>query len=184
MPGRKSLVLAISLIMLTGGVLLAYTYSSIVKAQTIAAQGTVLVPANTCQSIVFTPQSGGYYTFQVSTNMGTIQAFLNSENRTYGTYQNGTTVPQRPLINGSSGETGGSWYYANSAKPSPEYFIFSNPNSFSEEVNYKVTHNWTYNNYFDLLAGIALTALGAILLVITLLQNKLRDFNKALENQE
>jgi hypothetical protein len=136
MLDKKALALIVSLLMLVSGVYLAYTYSSVVHAQQVTSQDTLPVSANGYQSIAFSPQSGGYYIFQASTDKGAIQAFLNSENLTYGTWQNGTTCPIRPLINGSSGETGGQF----SSVPS-EYFIFSNPDSFNKQVNYSVTYH-------------------------------------------
>lgn len=173
--------------MLASGVFLAYTYSSPVKAQNVLAEGVLNVPANSYQSIVYVRSLSGDYYFQVDTDMGTIQAFFNTENSTFDTWVDGAShdiwnIPQRAAFNGSSG--GFAQDIWGDGFPNSEYLIFSNPDSFNKDVNYKVGYNWTYNNYFGLMAGIAITALGAIILFLTLLKNKLRDFNKALENQE
>ena len=51
-------------------------------------------------------------------------------------------------------------------------------------MTYEFHFLWTYENYFGLMAGVALAALGAIVLTLTLLKEKLRSFNRALENQQ
>jgi len=172
--------------MLACGVFLAYTYSSTVKAQQVTDEGTLTVPANSNQSIAFAPHLDGYYLFQVDTNKGTIQAYFNDENCTYRYWSNGTTFQVRPIFNGSSGLIPGGFSPAfdTNGKIEPEYLIFSNTDNFNKDVNYKATYYWTYTNNFYMIAGIVLTALGAIILFLTLLRNKLREFNKALENHE
>jgi hypothetical protein len=186
MSGKKTLALIASLLMLTSGVFLTYTYSGPVKATDVLAQGVLIVPANGYQSIVYVRSSSGEYYFQVDTNIGTIQAFFNGENSTKITWTNGTQLDMRDIpsfmvFNGSSGEFA---YGLTQEKPSSEHLLFSNPDSFSKEVTYSVTYNTTYNNYFGLLAGISLVSMGAIALLLMAFKNKLRDFNKALENQE
>lgn len=176
---KKMLTLIVCLVILASGVYLVHTYSNVIKAQNIINQGRLAISANSFQSIAFSPKSEGYYIFQASTDRGTIQAFLNTGNSTYGTWQNGTIDPLPPLINGSSGETGGGFCGALS-----EYFIISNPDSFNQQVNYKITYNWTYNNYFALLGGISFITISIVILVLTIFKNKLKNFNKALENQE
>jgi hypothetical protein len=64
------------------------------------------------------------------------------------------------------------------------YLVFYNPDATSKQVTYEVTRDITYSNYIGLTAGIAAAAAGALLFGLTLLQEKLRNFNKALENQE
>ena len=186
MLGKKALVFIVSLIMLASGVFLTYTYSGPVEAKDALAQGTITVPANGYQSILYAESSSGNYFVQVDANKGTIQAFFNSENSTIATMPNGTIVdiwnlPFQVVFNGSSGE------FCNpiiEEKASSEYVFLSNPNSFSEGISYSVWRSWTYNNYFGLLAGISLISLGTVMLFLVALKNKLRDFNKALENQQ
>jgi hypothetical protein len=84
-------------------------------------------------------------------------------------------------FNGSSGEFG---YGLITEGPSSEYLVFSNPDSVSKEVSYNISYAWTYNNYFGLLAGISLISMGTITLLLVAFTNKMRAFNKALENQE
>lgn len=186
MTRRKTLALTISLIMLASGVFLTYAYSDPVKAIDALAQGTITVPANGYQSIVYVRSSSGNYYFQVDTNIGTIQAFFNLENSTKIIWTNGTLldirdIPSSIAFNGSSGEFG---YGLTQDRASSEYLFLSNPDSFSKEVSYSVWRSWTYNNYFGLLAGISLISLGTIVLFLAIFKNKLRDFNKALEKQE
>lgn len=179
MLGKKALAIIVSVLMLASGIYLASTYSSAVKAQQVTNQGAIPILADSYQSIAFSPQSGGYYIFQASTDHGTIQGFLSPDNRTYGTWQNGTICPIQPLINGSSGETGGGFTGVRS-----EYFILLNPNALNEQVNYNVTYHWSSTNYTYLMAGIALIALAAITLCLTMLSNKLIGFKKTLKNPE
>jgi len=183
---KKTLPLVLSLTMLASGVFLTYAYSGPVKARNVLAQGTITVPANGYKSIVYVRSSSGDYYFHVDTNIGVIQAFFNIENSTKITWTNGTLldirdIPSNIVFNGSSGEFA---YGLTQERASSEYLFFSNPDSFSKEVTYSVTYNWTYNNYFGLLAGISLIALGAIVLFLVMFKNELRNFNRALENQE
>jgi hypothetical protein len=109
MSGKKSLALIISLLMLTLGIFLTYTYSGPVKATDVLAEGILTVPANSYQSIVYYRSSSGEYYFQVDTDNGTIQAFVNLENSTKITWTNGTQLDMRDIpsfivFNGSSGE--------------------------------------------------------------------------------
>jgi hypothetical protein len=186
MTRKKALALLVSVMMIVFGVCLAHTYSSSVNAQVTLAQGTVNVPANNCQSIAYAVKSAGIYTVNISTDKGTIQAYQNGENSTFLHWSNGTDTDirswSRPDINDSSGQTG-----MNLLTNSPQYFeyvILSNNDSYSKNVSYKVTYNWTYSNNFAYIAGVALTAIGAILLAITLIGNKMQAFNRALENLE
>jgi hypothetical protein len=186
MPGKKVLVFIVSLIILASGVFLTYTYSGPVEAKDVLAQGTITVPANGLQSICYTESSFGNYYVQVDANKNTIQAFFNNENSTKAILSNGTIVdiwnlPYKVVFNGSSGE------FCNpiiEEKASSEYLFLLNPNSFSEVVSYSVWRSWTYNNYFGMLTGISLISLGMVMLFLVAFKNKLRDFNKALENQE
>ena len=183
---KKALVFILSLIMLASGVFLSYAYSGPVEAKDALTQGTITVPANGYQSILYVESSSGSYYVQVDANKGTIQAFFNSENSTKATLPNGTIVdiwnlPHQVVFNGSSGE------FCNpiiEEKAGSEYVFLLNPHSFSEGVSYSVWRSWTYNNYFGLLAGISLISLGTVMLFLVVFKNKLRAFNKALENQE
>jgi hypothetical protein len=186
MSGKKTLALIVPLLMLTSGVFLTYTYSGPVKATDVLAEGVLTVPANGYQSIAYVRSSSGEYYFQVDTNIGAIQAFFNNENSTKITWTNGTQLDMRDIpsctaFNGSSGEFA---YGLTTDRASSEYLFFSNPDSFSKEITYSVTYNWTYNNYFGLLAGISLISIGTIALFLIVFKNKLRAFNKVLENQE
>ena len=186
MFNKKAFTVILSLIMLFSGVFLTYTYSGTVEAKDALAQGTITVPANRLQSICYTESLSGNYYVQVDANKGTIQAFFNSENSTKATLPNGTIVdiwnlPFQVIFNGSFGEF---CHPINEEKASSEYLFLSNPNSFSEVVSYSIWRSWTYNNYFGLLTGVTLISLGLIVLFLAVFKNKLRNFNKALENQE
>jgi hypothetical protein len=86
------------------------------------------------------------------------------------------------MVNGSSGAFGIQVIGGN--YPVTQYLILSNPDAYSKDVYYHVSHKWTYDNNFASITGIALITVVAIVLFLGLLKDKLRDFNKALENQE
>jgi hypothetical protein len=184
---RKMLfVLLVSLLMVASGVFLADTFSRPVEAQTVLAEGTINVPTDGYPAIVYSRSASGIYLFHIKTDKGTIRAFHRSENSTKTTWMNGTEldirdIPDYQNFEGSSGDFGYSGYLE---KPDSEYLLLSNEDSFSKNVSYKVSFRWTYDNYFAMMAGIALGIFGAIAFVLTLLKHKLRDFNRALETQE
>jgi len=183
---KKPLTFVLSLIMLASGVFLTYAYSGPVKAIDVLAQDTITVPANDYQSIVYVQSSSGNYYFQVDTKIGIIQAFFNTENSSKITWNNGTlldirSIPSCIAFNGSSGEFG---YGLTQDSASSGYLFLSNTDSFSKEVSYSIWRGWTYDNYFGLLAGISLISLATIVVFLAVFENKLRDFNKALEKQE
>lgn len=183
---QKTLILILSMAMLASGVLLLCAYSGQIEATDILAQGTVTVPANGYQSIVYARSSSGNYFFQVDAKTGIIQAFFNTENSTMVTWTNGTlldmrNIPSCAVFNGSSGIFA---YGLTQESPSSEYLLLSNPDSFSKEVSYRVWRSWTYENYFGLLAGISLVSVAMIVLFQLILKGRLKDFNKALESQE
>ncbi len=184
---RKMLfVLLVSLLMLASGVFLADTFSRPVETQTVLTEGTINVPADGYQAIVYSRSASGIYLFHIETDKGTIRVFHRSENSTKTTWMNGTEldirdIPDYQSFEGSVGDFG---YSGSLEKPDSEYLLFSSDDSFSKDVSYKVSFHWTYNNYFAMMAGIALAIFGAIAFVLALLKHKLRDFNRALETQE
>lgn len=179
---KKALTVIVSLLMLVSGVFLAYTYSSPVQAQNTVAKGSVYVPAGSHQSIIYSENQAGIYYFQIDPDNGTVQVYINDENSTVNYWQNGTECPKTPDFNGSSGQFG--WNIIGGTFPNTRYLVFSNPDSYNKNITYEVSCHYTYNNNFGLMAGIAFTAVGAIAFFLTLLKDKLWDFNKALDNQE
>ena|SRR5208283_1491222 len=181
MSGKKTLAIIVSLIILASGVFSMYTYSGSVKARANIDRGVLPVASDGFQSINFQANSAGMYYIQINASAGAITAFFNVKNLT-DAWISGQSLPSILVFNGSSGQF--TYYSQPNSLPNKGYIIFSNPDSFNKEVSYNIYRAWTYNNYFALITGIALTALGAIIIFLTLLKNKLKDFNKALENQE
>ncbi len=180
---RRVLTLLISLAMLSGGLWAANIFSGPLEAQSIIAEGAVAVPANSYNCTIYQESESGDYYFQVAAERGTVAVYPNDENSTVTYWQNGTGQPLTPSFNGSSGIFVWS-IIGEYSQPQERCLVFSNPDSTSKMVNYEVSRHWTYNNYIGLTAGIAAATAGAIVLALTLLQDKLRTFNKALENQE
>lgn len=180
--GKKIVTLAISVILLASGLWAANTFSGPVQAQETIAKGIVPVSANGQQCTTFTQSQSGDYYFNIEANMGTIIVYSNSENSTVDYWPNGTVCPKRPEFNGTSGMF--CWgVFGDFDQPVTQYLVFLNPDGISKEVSYEITRQWTYSNYIGLTAGIAAAAAGALLFGLTLLQGKLKNFNKALENQ-
>ncbi|MGD6933507.1 MAG: hypothetical protein ACQCN5_04800 [Candidatus Bathyarchaeia archaeon] len=182
---KKGLALLVSLLMLAGGLFLADTYNKPVEAQNLIDQGTVNVPANGYYPLGYIVSQDGNYMVQFNVDRGAIQAFHSSDGSVIGYWGNGTAYDIRsqyyPSFNGSSGITGSYYLIEN---PYKTYYILSNTDNYSKNVTYEITYNWTYNNYVAMMAGIAITIFGCITFVLTLLKGKLKNFNKALDNQE
>ena len=183
---KRALVLAVALLMIGLGGFLAVTYSNPVEAQIGLEHGALNIPANSWQPLAIVENWAGDYLIQISTDKGTIQAFHSDDGTIIGHWSNGTEYDVRdayyPNFNGSSGLTGTSITGDNF--PVTQYLVFSNVDDFSKNVDYQISYHNTYNNYFAMMTGIALTIAGAITLCLTVLKNKLKDFNVALENQE
>jgi hypothetical protein len=183
---KKALALLFSLLMLAGGLFLVDTYHNPVEVQNIIDHGIVNVPANGYYPLGYTVSQDGNYIVQFNVDRGTIQAFHSGDGSVIGYWGNGTEFDIRseyyPSFNGSSGITGGSYYSIEN--PYKTYYILSNTDNFSKNVTYEITFHWTYNNYVVMMAGIAFAIFGGLAFILTLLKGKLKDFNKALENQE
>jgi hypothetical protein len=180
--GKKGVSLLIAIILLAGGLWAANTYSHPLQGQETVSKGIIPLAANGQQCITYQEQTGDY-TVQVDADIGFVEVYVNNENGTVGYWQNGTTVPMAPNFNGTSGTyTFNVWVEENHQVT--RYIVFNNPDSASKDVSYEVSRYMTYSNYFGLTAGIAATAAGAIALALVLLQDKLRNFNRALDNQE
>ena len=171
-------VLVASLIMLILGAYLTYNYSRPVQEKIMSAQSTVNVPGNEYRVIDFKFSYSGFYYAQVSVTNGTVKVYSSNVNTTE-VMTNGT-----PIIANNSVDGRFLFQYVGGEILSTGYIFLSNPNSFTETVRYNVYYNLTYNNYFALLAGIALIPLAIITLLLSIFKNKLSSFNKALENQE
>ncbi len=184
--GRKVFALVASVLILAGGIYLWHTYSNPVEGQNTLEHGTVTVPPNDYKSIDYQISAEGTYIIQLNVDRGTIQAFHSGDGTPFAHWGNGTTFDERtftpPVFNASSGLTGGC--YGGDFKPYTEYLLLSNVDSYSKQVQYEVDYRWSYSNYFAMMAGIALAAFGAITLVLTLFRDRLRNFNRALENQQ
>jgi hypothetical protein len=181
LSNKKVVMLIVSVILLASGLWAANTFSAPVEAQETTAKGTVPLSAYGQQGISFQQGQSGYYYFQIDANVGSVLVF-SGENSTVDYWPNGTAFPKRPDFNGTSGQF--AWgMFGDSSQAVTYYLTFLNPDGISKEVNYEISHHWTYSNYIGLTAGIASAAAGALLFGLTLLQNKLRNFNKALENQ-
>jgi hypothetical protein len=180
--GKKAIPLLIAIILLAGGLWAANTYSHPLQGQETVSKGTIPLAANGQQCITYQEQTGDY-TVQVDAGIGFVEIYFNDKNGTVGYWQNGTTVPMAPHFNGTSGQfTTSVW--VEEKQHITRYIVFYNPDATSKDVSYDISRYMTYNNYFGLTAGIAAVSAGAIALALVLLQDKLRNFNRALDNQE
>lgn len=179
---RRVLSLLIAVVVLGVGLYAADIFSGNLQVKSVIATGSVSVSANSYNCTTYQETEPGIYYFEVKTEGGTVKAYVNDENST-GCSWNGTTSSMAPNFFGTSGEFSVS-LVGEFTNPLTGYLVFSNPESSSQVVSYEVSRHYTYNNYIALTAGIAMAAAGAILLGLTLLGDKLREFNRALENQE
>jgi hypothetical protein len=170
--------------MISAGLLAADIFSGKVEAVEIIAKGIVVVPAGSYNCTTYMERQSGIYFFQISTIEGRTEAYINGENSTVNYWENGSICSIPVSFNGSSGEFGCNLIDGVYSAPLTRYLVFNNPGLTDIMVNYEVSRHWTYNNYFGLTAGIALAAGGALVFALTLLGDKLRSFNKALENQK
>lgn len=181
LSNKKLAMLSISVILLASGLWAANTFSAPVEAQETTAKGAVPLSAYGQQCISFQQCQSGYYFFQIDATVGSVLVY-SGENSTVDYWSNGTAFPKMPDFNGTSGQF--AWgMFGDSSQAVTHYLTFLNPDGISKEVSYEISRHWTYSNYIGLTAGIASAAAGALLFGLTLLQNKLRNFNRALENQ-
>ena len=181
--GRKLITLIIALILLGAGLWAASVFSQPVQTRETTSKGIVPLAAHGQHCVVYEENEPSTYYVAVSGGLGFIEVYVNTENRTVGYWPNGTTEPMPPLFN----DTKGQFSYSMWVGPDQSitrYLVFYNPDSTSKQVTYEVTRDITYSNYIALTAGIAVAAAGALLFGLTLLQDKLRNFNRALDNQE
>ncbi|HSV49678.1 MAG TPA: hypothetical protein VLH35_05125 [Candidatus Acidoferrales bacterium] len=142
------------------------------------------MPANSHNCTTYQETEVGAYYMEVLFDSGTVEVYVRDENSTVSYWQDGVACSMTPTYNGTSGDFGWLVIGDKHTQPQTRYLVFNNPDATAKMVSYVVTHNYTFNNYIALTAGIAMAAGGAILLGLTLLGDKLRDFNKALSNQE
>ena len=179
---RKVATLIIAIIMLASGLWVVNTFSSPVLGQQTIAKGVVSLNANGQKCITYEETQTGDYYFQIDSNVGNVQVYFNHENGTVGYWPNGTTEPMTPNFNDSSGQFMCSvWVGPNQSIT--RYIVFSNPDAISKEVNYMIIHPVTYKNYFGFMAGLALANMGASTFVVFLINDKLPNFNRAIENK-
>jgi hypothetical protein len=179
---KKLITLIIALIMIGAGLWAANTFSQPVQSRESISKGIIPLAAHGQHSIVYEETEPSTYYVSVDGGIGFIRVYVNNENRTVGYWPNGTTEPMTPSFN----DTKGQFSYSMWVGPDQSitrYIVFYNPDSTSKQVTYEVTRDITYSNYIGLTAGIASAAAGALLFGLTLLQDKLRNFNRALENQ-
>lgn len=180
--GKKLITLVIALIMLGAGLWAANTFSQPVQSRETISKGIIPLAAHGQHCIVYEETEPSKYYVSVDGGIGFTQVYLNTENGTVGYYPNGTTEPMTPIFN----DTKGQFSYNMWVGPDQSitrYIVFYNPDSTSKQVTYEVTRDITYSNYIGLTAGIASAAAGALLFGLTLLQDKLKNFNKALDAQ-
>lgn len=179
---RRALSLLVAVVLLVIGLYAADVFSGNLQVKNVIAEGTVLVSANSHNCTGYQEAEPGIYYFEVKSNGGAVRAYINDENATTYSWSNETTCSLNPSFFGTSGEFSVS-LVGELSSPITGYLVFSNPEASNTEVSYQVSRHYTYNNYIALTAGIALSAAGAILLGMGLLGDKLREFNRALDNQ-
>lgn len=183
---RKTLSLLVAVVLLVVGLWGANVFSNPIQGKETISAGTLTLEAEGQDCAVYQERVSSDYYVQVDAEFGSVEVYVNDENGTVSYWDKDTPDPMTPNYNGSSGEfvysiwAGYDLGYQDSLT---RYLVFHNPDSDSKAVSYEVSRYVTYNNYIALTACIALATAGAILLGLTLLGNKLHDFNRALDNQ-
>jgi hypothetical protein len=178
---RRALSLLVAVVLLVVGLYAADIFSGNLEVKTVIAEGSVWVPANSYNCTKYQEAESGKYYFEVKTENTRVKVYINDENST-GHSWNGTETALSPSFFGISGEFSVN-LVGELSSPITGYLVFSNPEASGTEVHYEVSRHYTYNNYIALSAGIALAAAGAILLGLTILGDRLREFNRALDEQ-
>jgi hypothetical protein len=178
---RRALSLLVAVVLLVIGLYAADIFSGNLEVKTVISEGKVWVPANSYNCTKYQETESGKYYFEVKTENSPVKVYINDENST-GTSWNGTESALLPSFFGTSGVFSVNLVGELTA-PITGCLVFSNPEVSDVEVSYEVSRHYTYNNYIALSAGIAVAAAGAILLGFALLGNRLREFNRALDEQ-
>jgi hypothetical protein len=178
---RRALSLLVALVLLIVGLYAADIFSGNLEVKTVITEGKVWVPANSYNCTRYQEKESGIYYFEVKAQNSPIKAYINDENTTGYFWSNKTSSLSASFV-GTSGEFSIS-LVGELTTPITGYLVFSNSEPSNTEVSYEVSRHYTYNNYIALSAGIAMAAAGAILLALTVLGDKLREFNRALDNQ-
>jgi hypothetical protein len=181
---RRALSLLVALVMLITGLYAANLFSGNIEITTTITEGAVSVPASSHNCTTYQETEVGTYYMEILLDYGTVEVYVRDENATVSYWQNGEECPMTPTYNGTSGHFGWLVIGDEHTQPQTRYLVFNNPDLTAKMVSYVVTRHYTFNNYIALTAGIAVAAGGAIFLGLTLLGDKLRDFNRALDNQE
>lgn len=180
---KRLAILLFSILLIAAGLLAANTFSGIVEGKEIVTKGAVNVAANGQQCVIFQERQSGDYYVDINAKTGAVEVYLSSDNSTLNYLFNSTQCLRVPEFNGTSGRF--IWGVAGSySQPVTRYLVFLNPDEVGKDVSYEISRHWTYTNYIFLAAGIAAAAAGFLLFALALLQDKLRNFNRALENRE
>ena len=177
---RRLAILLFSIFLIAAGLLTANTFSGPVEAKQTIAKGTVSLAANGQQCITYQVSQSGEYYFDVNAKTGSVMVY--SGNSTVDYRSDGTVCPKAPEFNSTNGRFI-SGLIGGYNQPATRCIVFLNPDGVGKDVSYEISRNWTYTNYIYLTAGIAAAAAGFLLFGLALLQDKLRAFNMALENQ-
>jgi hypothetical protein len=190
--GRRVFFTAIALVMILSGAFMAYNNASsnIIHQLSTVATGSIMVPANGYAYEPMQFNATGTYYFggdrPIDLNDSVDRTImLNAtlmDEASFNAWQNGHYQPQWSV-----------YYYCpvfsslKSSNLKTTYdFVLTNQNASDAQVYYTIYRQWDQYNYVGVLAlvgGVALVPAGAATIYLTN-KNKLKQFNKALENQE
>jgi len=168
----KVISIVIALLTIYSGALLTYTYYKPIDNSEIVETKLIDVPADGYAYELAHLNSSGHYVFD---DLGNLRV-------------NSTLMTEKDFIAWLNGQYQPEWRNLTSTvvsieEPSTYILVLSNQDSVHVVMTFGLYHAWTEYNYLGLVVGIALIPVG---IAIIYLANKtqIKQFNKALENQE
>jgi len=182
--GRRVFIVVIALTMFISGICLISANMQLFQREETVATSFLTVPADS--------YTNEHIHYNVTGIYGLI---LNVDNATVNDSMNATVVSEDEFAAMSQGQYEPYWQRfwtsqyliggtnVNSNSPNDMYLVLSNPDAFDKQVTVQVERFWEEYNYLGVAGGIALVTLAVITLYIAN-RGQIREFNKALENQE
>jgi hypothetical protein len=196
MVSKKALAVIGALVMLSVGISLTNNNTAMHMQEKLVHSEVFNMPANETSYRLVTFNSSGTYRLIINVADGAIFSDLISEtsfdewvigqfNVSWRGNENAHNIYDLP---------GFSRLYqkevSDNATSNIEYVVFWNPETFSQEVTFRIYQLWTETDSFSYNIGLSLIVVSVITIIAVILlfflkhKSQIREFNKALENQE
>jgi hypothetical protein len=175
---KRTLIVVIALTLIVSGIFLVTTNSQTFHHEEITATNSLAVPAGSCVNESVRYNATGFHYFMLKVDNGTMNSTVLSV-EDFATFSQGQYEPYWQNWRGSQGISG----TMDGGSANHVYLVLSNPEAFDKQVTVQVYRAWDEYNYFGLIGGILLIAVGVIAFYFAN-KSQVASFNKALENQE